>query len=68
LDLFIGAVLFSSYSRPKKLLMALYAHPLRLRFPLENQEGLLRLACAKRWSGVMEWRGVLETPNWSSLD
>jgi len=42
LDFLIGAVLFSSYSRPKKLWMALYAHLLRLRFPLENQEGLLR--------------------------
>ena len=25
------------------------------------------LACAKRWSGVVEWSGVLETPNWSEV-
>jgi hypothetical protein len=24
-------------------------------------------ACAKRWSGVVEWSGVLETPNWSGV-
>ena len=25
------------------------------------------LACAKRWSGVVEWSGVLQTPNWSGV-
>ena len=25
------------------------------------------MACAKRWSGVVEWSGVLETPNWSAV-
>jgi hypothetical protein len=25
------------------------------------------LACAKRWSGVVEWSGVLETPNWNGV-
>ena len=24
-------------------------------------------ACAKRWSGVVEWSGVLETLNWSGV-
>ena len=25
------------------------------------------LACAKRWSGGVEWSGVLQTPNWSGV-
>jgi hypothetical protein len=25
------------------------------------------LACAKRWSGVVERSGVLQTPNWSRV-
>ena len=25
------------------------------------------MACAKRWSGVVEWSGVLESPNWSGV-
>ena len=24
-------------------------------------------ACAKKWSGVVEWSGVLETQNWSGI-
>ena len=28
---------------------------------------MISAACAKRWSGVVEWSGVLETTNWSRV-